>query len=66
MELDVNITISKIWELLVYLISTLPLLSCSNMAVKDFKLDIYFSHKSDLEMAKPDAIYYGKNCKRLY
>ncbi len=36
------------------------------MAVKDFKLDIYFSHKSDLEMAKPDAIYYGKNCKRLY
>jgi len=30
------------------------------MAVKEFKPDIYFSHKVDLEMAIADAIYYGE------
>ena len=30
------------------------------MAVKDFKPDIYFSRKVDLEMAIADAIYYGE------
>lgn len=49
--MDVNSIISKIRNLFSYLASTLLLLSCSNMAVKDFKPDTYFSHKVDLEMA---------------
>ena len=58
--MDVNLIISKIRNLFSYLASTLLLLSCSNMAIKDFKPDTYFSHKVDLEMAMADAIYYGK------
>ena len=58
--MDVNLIISKIRNLFSYLASTLLLLSCSNMAVKEFKPDIYFSHKVDLEMAIADAIYYGE------
>ena len=58
--MDVNLIISKIRNLFSYLASTLLLFSCSNMAVKDFKPDAYFSHKVDLEMAMADAIYYGK------
>ena len=57
--MDVNLIISKIRNLFSYLASTLLLLSCSNMAVKDFKPDTYFSRKVDLEMAMADAIYYG-------
>lgn len=49
--MDVNSIISKIRNLFSYLASTLLLLSCSNMAVKDFKPDTYFSRKVDLEMA---------------
>ena len=55
-----SLIISKIRNLFSYLASTLLLLSCSNMAVKEFKPDIYFSHKVDLEMAIADAIYYGE------
>lgn len=58
--MDVNLIISKIRNLFSYLASTLLLLSCSNMAVKDFKPDTYFSRKVDLEMAIADAIYYGE------
>ena len=58
--MDVNLIISKIRNLFSYLASTLLLLSCSNMAVKDFKPDTYFSRKVDLEMAMADAIYYGE------
>ena len=58
--MDVNLIISKIRNLFSYLASTLLFLSCSNMAVKEFKPDIYFSHKVDLEMAIADAIYYGE------
>lgn len=58
--MDVNLIISKIRNLFSYLASTLLLLSCSNMAVKDFKPDAYFSRKVDLEMAMADAIYYGE------
>ncbi len=58
--MDVSLIISKIRNLFSYLASTLLLLSCSNMAVKEFKPDIYFSHKVDLEMAIADAIYYGE------
>ncbi|WP_349854869.1 ankyrin repeat domain-containing protein [Bacteroides cellulosilyticus] len=60
MKMDVNLIISKIRNLFSYLASTLLLLSCSNMAVKDFKPDTYFSRKVDLEMAMADAIYYGE------
>ena len=60
MEMDVNLIISKIRNLFSYLASTLLLLSCSNMAVKEFKPDTYFSRKVDLEMAMADAIYYGE------
>ena len=55
-----NMTIYKLWKSLICLISTLFLWGCSNMKVKDFKPDAYFSHKVDLEMAMADAIYYGE------
>jgi len=58
--MDVNLIISKIRNLFSYLASTLLLLSCSNMAVKEFKPNTYFSRKVDLEMAMADAIYYGE------
>ena len=58
--MDVNLIISKIRNLFSYLASTLLLLSCSNMAVKEFKPNTYFSRKVDLEMAMADAIYYDE------
>ncbi len=41
------------------IITLLFFFGCSNMAVKDFKPDTYFSHKGEFEMAMADAIYYG-------
>lgn len=55
-----NMIIYKLWKSLICLISTLFLFGCSNMKVKDFKPDTYFSRKVDLEMAMADAIYYGE------
>ena len=50
---------NKRYYFLIITIILLTFLSCSNMAVKDFKPDTYFSRKVDLEMAMADAIYYG-------
>lgn len=58
--MDVNLIISKIQNLFSYLASTLLLLSCSNMAVKNFKPDTYFSHEIESEIAMANAIYYGE------
>ena len=51
---------NKRYYLLIITIILLTFVSCSNMAVKDFKPDTYFSRKVDLEMAIADAIYYGE------
>ena len=53
-------TIYKLWKSSIFLISTLFLWGCSNMKVKDFKPDAYFSHEIESEMAIADAIYYGE------
>lgn len=52
-------TIYKLWKSSICLISTLFLWGCSNMKVKDFKPDAYFSHEIESEMAMANAIYYS-------
>jgi len=52
-------TIYKLWKSSICLISTLFLWGCSNMKVKDFKPDAYFSHELESEMAMANAIYYS-------
>lgn len=54
-------TIYKLWKSSIFLISTLFLWGCSNMKVKDFKPDAYFSHEIESEMAMANAIYYSNN-----
>ena len=54
-------TIYKLWKSSICLISTLFLWGCSNMKVKDFKPDAYFSHEIESEMAMANAIYYSNN-----
>ena len=54
-------TIYKFWKSSIFLISTLFLWGCSNMKVKDFKPDAYFSHEIESEMAMANAIYYSNN-----
>ena len=54
-------TIYKLWKSSIFLISTLSLWGCSNMKVKDFKPDAYFSHEIESEMAMANAIYYSNN-----
>lgn len=56
-----NMTIYKLWKSSIFLISTLFLWGCSNMKVKDFKPDAYFSHEIESEMAMANAIYYSNN-----
>lgn len=52
-------TIYKLWKSSICLISTLFLWGCSNMKVKDFKPDAYFSHEIESEMAMANTIYYS-------
>ena len=56
-----NMTIYKFWKSSICLISTLFLWGCSNMKVKDFKPEAYFSHEIESEMAMANAIYYSNN-----
>lgn len=59
--------IYKLWKSLICLISTLFLFGCSNMKVKDFKPDAYFSiiRKSKFpQNPKRSVRFSGKRTKR--